>query len=185
MERITSSTLGGGRGAGLSQQPWALLEPLLPKAAAEYSVDNHEVLVAENSMQGWLSLFWYLVEVEERGDVRAPNPALTEFAARACTSAFTTPLRDTTTRARDNEEEASEGSGSLGARPSDLTTLQDAIMGVQEELGVRPTWAEYCTVHGGLKSLSEELVALEGTVLDRFDALNIGAIRLEASLALA
>ena len=158
---------------------------MLPKAAAEYSEDNHEVLAAENSMQGWLSLFRYLVEAEERGDVRAPNPALTEFAARARASAFATPLRDITKRVQDDEEEASEGSRSPGARPSDLTALQDAIMGVQGELGVRPTWVEYCTVHGGLKSLSEELVALEGTVSDRFDALNIGAIRLEASLALA
>ena len=83
---------GGDPGAGLSQQPRALLEPLLPKAAAEYSVDNHEVLAAKNSMQGWLSLFRYLIESEERGDVRAPNPALTEFAARACTLAFTTSL---------------------------------------------------------------------------------------------
>ena len=58
-------------------------------------------------------------------------------------------------------------------------------MGVQGGLGVRPTWAEYCTVHGGLKSLSNELVALKGTVSDRFDALNIGAVRLEASLASA
>ena len=58
-------------------------------------------------------------------------------------------------------------------------------MGVQGELGVRPTRAEYCTVHGGLKSLSEELVALEGTVSDRIDALNIGAVRLEVSLAVA
>ncbi len=40
-------------------------------------------------------------------------------------------------------------------------------------------------VHGGLKSLSEELVALKGTVLDRFDTLNIGAVRLKASLASA
>ena len=76
----------------MSKQPWALLESLLPKAAAEYSVDNHEVLAAKNSMQGWLSLFRYLIESEERGDVRAPNPALTEFAARACTLAFTTLL---------------------------------------------------------------------------------------------
>ncbi len=45
--------------------------------------------------------------------------------------------------------------------------------------------AEYCTVHGGLKSLSEELVALEGTVLDRFDALNIGALRQKTFLASA
>ena len=136
-------------------------------------------------MQGWLSLFRYLIEAEERGDARAPNPALTEFAARACVSAFTTPLRDHTKRAGDDDEEASESSHSRGDRPSDFTALQDAIMGVQGELGVRPTRAEYCTVHGGLKSLSEELVALEGTVSDRIDALNIGAIRLEASLAAA
>ena len=58
-------------------------------------------------------------------------------------------------------------------------------MGVQGELGVRPLQAEYCTVYGGLKSLSEELVVLEGTVSDRFDALNIGAVRLEASLVWA
>ena len=66
-----------------------------------------------------------------------------------------------------------------------LATVRGEIMGVQGELGVRPTRAEYCTVHGGLKSLSEELVALEGTVSDRIDALNIGAVRLEASLAAA
>jgi hypothetical protein len=83
---------GGGHGAGSSQQPWALLDTLLPKAAAEYSEDNHEVLAVENSMQGWLSLFRYLVKAEERGDVRAPNPALSEFAVRARASAFTTPL---------------------------------------------------------------------------------------------
>jgi hypothetical protein len=176
---------GGGHGSGSSQQPRALLEPSLPKAAAKYSEDNQEVLAAENLMQGWLSLFWYLIEAEERGDARAPNPALTEFAARACVSAFTTPLRDHTKRARDNDEEASESSHSRWDKPSDFTVLQDAIMRVQGELGVCLTRAEYCTVHGGLKSLSEELVALEGTVSDRIDALNIGAVRLEASLALA
>ena len=73
---------GGGHGAGLSQQPWALLEPLLPKAAAEYSMDNREVLAAKKSMQGWLSLFRYLIEAEEQGDVRAPNPALTPDRVR-------------------------------------------------------------------------------------------------------
>ncbi len=176
---------GWGRGAGSSQQPQALLEPSLPKAAAEYSVDNQEVLAAENSMQGWLSLFRYLIKAEERGDARAPNPALTEFAARARASAFTTPLRDHTKRTRDDNEEASESSHSRGDKPLDFTTLQDAIMGVQGELGGRPARAEYCTVHGGLKSLSEELVALEGTVSDQINALNIGAIRLEASLAAA
>ncbi len=136
-------------------------------------------------MQGWLSLFGYLVEAEEQGDVRASNPPLTKFAARAHALAFTTLLRDTTKQAWDDEEETSEGSRSLGVRPSDFTALQDAIMGRQGELGVHPTRAEYCMVHGGLKSLSEELVALEGTVLDRFYALNIGALRLEASLASA
>jgi hypothetical protein len=136
-------------------------------------------------MQGWLSLFRYLIEAEERGDTRAPNPGLTEFAARARTSAFTTPLRDHTKWAHDDGEEASKSSHSRGGKSPDFTALQDAIMGVQGELGVRQTRAEYCTVHGGLKSLSEELVALEGTVSDRIDALNIGAVRLEASLAAA
>ncbi len=136
-------------------------------------------------MQGWLSLFRYLVEAEKRGDIRALNPALTEFATRAWASAFTTPLQDTTKRAQDNEEEASKGSRSPGAKPLDLTALQDAIMGMQGKLGVRPTRAEYCTVHWGLKSLSEELVALEGTVLDRFDALNIEFVSLKTSLSLA
>ena len=133
----------------------------------------------------WLSLFRYLIKAEERGDVRAPNPALTEFAARARASVFTTPLHENTKRARDDDEVASKSSRSLGDKPSDFTALQNAIMGVQGELGVRPTRAEYCTVHGGLKSLSEELVALEGTVSDRFDALKIGAVRLEAFLAMA
>ena len=54
--------LGGVCRAWLSQQPWALLDPLLPKAAAKCFEDNHEVLAAENSMQGWLSLFRYLVK---------------------------------------------------------------------------------------------------------------------------
>jgi len=126
-----------------------------------------------------------LIEAEERGDTRAPNPALTEFAARARTSVFATPLSNHTKQARDDDEEASKSSHSCGDKPPDFTALQDAIMGVQGELGVRPMRAEYCTVHGGLKSLSEGLMALEGTVSDRIDALNIGAVRLEASLAAA
>ena len=100
-------------------------------------MDNQEVLAAKNSMQGWLSLFQYLIEAEERGDNRAPNPVLTEFAAWACTSAFTTPLHGHTKRARNDNEEASESSHSHGDKPSaDFTALQDAIMGVQGELGV-------------------------------------------------
>ena len=111
-----------------------------------------------------------------------PNPGLMEFAARAHTPAFTTLLQDSSKRARDGGEEASVSSGSLKNRPADFTALQDAIMGVQGGLGVRLMQAEYCTVHGGLKTLSEQLMALEGMVLDRIDALDIGAIRLEASL---
>ena len=99
---------------------------------------NQEVLAAKNLMQGWLSLFRYLIEAEERGNTRAPNPALTEFASRACMSAFTTLLRNHTRRARDDNEEASESSHSRGDKPPDFTALQDAIMGVQGELGVRP-----------------------------------------------
>ena len=138
---------------------------------------NQEVLVAKNSMQGWLSLFWYLIDVEECGNAWAPNPGLTEFAARARAPAFTTPLCNSSKRAHNGREEASESLGSLKNRPSDFTALHNAIMGVQRESGVRPTQAEYCTVHKGLKSLLEE------PVLDRFDALDIGAVRLEASLA--
>ncbi len=130
-ELITSLILGGGHGAGSSQEPRALLEPSIPKTAAEYSVDNLEVLAAENSMQGWLSLFWYLIEAEERGDNRAPNPALMEFAARARTSVFATPLSNHTKQARDDDEEASKSSHSRGDKPPDFTALKDAIMGVQ------------------------------------------------------
>ena len=150
-------------------------------------MDNLEVLAANNSMQGWLAHCRYpLIEVEEHSDKRAPNPALMEFAARAHTSAFTTPMRDNTKQARNNDEVASKSSPrSFGDKPSDFTALQDAIMGVQGELVVRPLGAEYCTVHWGLKSLSEELVALKGTVLDRFDTLNIGALRQKAFLASA
>ena len=148
-------------------------------------MDNHEVLVAKNFMQGWLSLVRYLIKVEECEYARAPNPGLTEFAARACASAFTTLLRNNSKQACADKDEASESLPSLRNKPSDFTALQDAIMGVQGELGVQPLRAEYCTVHGGLKSLLEELVVLKGMVSDQFDALNIGAIRLEMSLALA
>ena len=65
-------TPGGGGGGGLGQQPRALLEPSLPKAATEYSVENQELLVAKNLMQGWLSLFRYLVEAVEHGDAWKP-----------------------------------------------------------------------------------------------------------------
>ena len=78
----------GGHG-GVSGQPLrAFLEPSLPKAATKYSPDNKEVLEATNLMEGWLSLFSYLIEAQARGDERGPNPELASFASRARQSAF-------------------------------------------------------------------------------------------------
>jgi hypothetical protein len=57
----------GGHG-GVSGQPLrAFLKPLLPKAATKYSLDNKEVLEVTNLMEGWLSLFCYLIEGETGG----------------------------------------------------------------------------------------------------------------------
>ena len=92
------------------REPWALLELFLPSAATEYSVDNKEVLEAKNLMEGWLSLFGYLIEAEERKGARVPNPGLTNFATRACQLAFTTPLGNNNNSKRshnDNEDKAS------------------------------------------------------------------------------
>ncbi len=71
----------GGHGGVLGQPLRAFFEPSLPKAATEYSPNNKEVLEATNSMEWWLSLFHYLIEVEARGDARGPNPALASFAS--------------------------------------------------------------------------------------------------------
>ncbi len=86
----------GGRGLGLSQLR-ALLEPSLPSAAAEYSPDNREVLENANLMEGWLSLFRFLIDAKAQGAART-NPGLKGFATRARALAFTMPLRDNTSR---------------------------------------------------------------------------------------
>jgi hypothetical protein len=85
---------GGGRGSGLGSQTRALLEPTLPRAATEHSSDNKEVLEEENSMEGWLSVFRYLIKAEAWGNTNSPTntAGLMEFAARARNSAFATPL---------------------------------------------------------------------------------------------
>jgi hypothetical protein len=84
----------GGRGAGSSQLR-ALLEPSFPRAAAEYSLDNQEVLESVNLMEGWLSLFRFLIDAETQGAART-NPGLKGFATRSHKAAFTMPLRDNT-----------------------------------------------------------------------------------------
>jgi hypothetical protein len=83
-------------------------------------------------MEGWLSLFRYLIDTKARGDGGEPNPELAGFAYRACKSAFTTPLRDNTKRSR---EEALEFEPE--AMSPTILGLHDAIMGIQGELGAR------------------------------------------------
>ena len=121
----------GPRGGGLSQTLRAFIEPSLPKAAAERSPDNEEVLGGTNSMEGWLCLFRYLTDVEARGGGEQANPSgLVGFAARARESAFKTPLRDNSKRPRDARLGDDEGEP-----PQIILGLQDAIMGIQGELG--------------------------------------------------
>ncbi len=81
----------------------ALLESSLPRAAVEYSLDNHEVLENANSMEGWLSLLRFLIDTKAQGAARS-NPGLKGFATRARAAAFTTALRDNTRHPRDDEE---------------------------------------------------------------------------------
>ncbi len=173
----------GGRGVGSSQLR-ALLEPSLPRATAEYSSDNQEVLENANSMEGWLSLFRFLIDTKTQGATRT-NPGLKGFATRACAAAFTTPLWDNTRRPQDDEDDRSDASGvETGPMPFGL---QDAIMGVQGELGVWSASAPYCTIHGGLKILSKELVALDEVVVAQF-AVHQGmldTIRANSSTAVA
>ncbi len=101
-------------------------------------------------MEGWLSLFRYLTDVEARGGGKEVNPGLVGFVARAQLSAFKTPLPDNSKRTRDammwdDEEEL----------PPAFLGHQDAIMGIQGELGVRFPTAGYVTLHGGLKNAGE------------------------------
>jgi hypothetical protein len=147
----------GGRG-GVSGQPlWAFFKPLLPKVAAKYSPNNKEILEATNLMEGWLSLFRYLIEAEARGDKRGPNPELASFASQAWQSAFKTLLQDNGSKqfhyGTPGEEEDRD-------MPPIIMDLQDAIMGVQGELGVQSPSASYVTLHGGFKILGEDLRSL-------------------------
>jgi len=103
-------------------------------------------------MEGWLSLFRYLADVEARGGGKEVNPGLVGFVARARLSVFKTPLQDNSKRSRDamtcdDEEEL---------HPA-ILGLQDAIMGIQGELGVRYPTAGYVMLHGGLKNLEEDV----------------------------
>ena len=132
------------------------LEPSLPKAADERSSDNKEVLGGINSIEGWLSLFRYLTDVEARGGGEEVNPGLVDFVARAQLSVFKTSLRDNSKHTLDammwdDEEEL----------PPAILGLQDAIMGIQGKLGVRYPTAGYVTLHGGLKNLEEDVCTVQ------------------------
>jgi hypothetical protein len=177
----------GGHG-GVSGQPLrAFLKPSLPKAAAKYSPDKKEVLEVTNFMEGWLSLFRYLIEAEARGDKRGPNPELASFASQAWQSAFKTPLRDNAKRSRygaPGEEEDQD-------MPPIIMDLQDAIMGVQGELGVRSPSASYVTLHGGFKILGEDLRSLKDAFGEQIKVMctsnqsKIGALKFEMAQASA
>jgi hypothetical protein len=95
----------GETGVGSSQLR-ALLEPSLPRAAMEYFSDNQEVLENANLMEGWLSLFRFLIDAETQGAART-NLGLKGFTTRACAAAFTTLLRDNTRHPRDDEDDGS------------------------------------------------------------------------------
>ena len=118
----------GARGGGLGQTLRAFLDPSLPRAAAEHSPDNKEVLKATNSMEGWLSLFRYLVDAEARGDGRGSNPELAGFASRARQSAFKTPLRENGTKRSSLQETWEDETEDT---PPIALGLQNAIMGIQ------------------------------------------------------
>ncbi len=153
----------GGRGWGSSQLR-ALLESSPPRPAVEYSLDNHEVLENPNSMERWISLFRFLIDAKTQGAARS-KPGLKGFTTRAHAEAFTTPLRDNTRRPQDNKDDGLDALGvETGPTPF---CLQDAIMGVQGELGVWSASAPYPMIHGGLKILSKELVALDKGVMAR------------------
>ncbi len=123
----------GGRGVGSSQLR-ALLELSLPRAAAEYSLDNQEVLENAILMEEWLSLFRFLIDAETQGAART-NPGLKGFATRARAAAFTLPLWDNTRPPQDDKDDGCDALGvETGPTPFGL---QDAIMGVQGEPSIR------------------------------------------------
>ena len=137
-------------------------------------------------MVGWLSLFRYLIDAEARGDGGEPNPELAGFAYRARKSAFKTPLRDNSKRSR---EEALEFEPE--AMSPTILGLQDAIMGIQGELGARYPDASYVTIHGGLKNLEEDIRGVQEGVDAQLRAMlagnqvEMGALKFDTAQASA
>jgi hypothetical protein len=159
----------GGRG-GVSGQPlWAFHKPSLPKAATKYSSNNKEVLEATNLMEGWLSLFCYLIEAEARGDKSGPNPEFASSTSWAWQSAFKTPLRDNgSKRSRYDTPGEEEDQDMLPI----IMDLQDAIMGVQGELEVRSPSAPYVMLYGGFKILGDDLRSLKDAFREQIKVLH-------------
>jgi hypothetical protein len=49
--------------------------------AAEHSQEDREMLASENTVEAWMSLFRYMIDVQARGGPRVPNDGLLDFAA--------------------------------------------------------------------------------------------------------
>ena len=152
----------GGKGAG-SNQPKALLEPSLPRVAAEHSQEDREMLASENTVEAWMSLFRYMIDVQARGGPRVPNDGLLDFAAKVRRSGFTTPLLSSKRARREGADDASEGSSGTGC-PDSPAEFKHAVLGMIGALGVRSPSAQYGTVHGGLKDFGATVGRLESEV---------------------
>ena len=82
-------------------------------------------------------------------------------------------------------EEAEEGP------PQVILNLQDAIMGLQGELGVRYPNASYVTLHGGLKNLEEDVRAVQEGVDAKLEYMasttqaEMGALKFDTAQASA
>jgi hypothetical protein len=139
-------------------------------------------------MEGWLSLFRYLVDAESRGGGGGSNLELAGFASRARQSAFKTPLRENVSKRSSLEEAWDDETEDM---PPIVMGLQDAIMGIQGELGARYPNASYVTIHGGLKNLEEDIRGLQEEVdvrLGRFQSghqAEMGALKFETAQASA
>jgi hypothetical protein len=139
-------------------------------------------------MEGWLSLFCYLIEAEARGNERGPNPVLASFASRAQQSALKPPLRGNGSKqlrySAPGEEEDQD-------MPPIIMDLQDGIMGVQGELGVRSPSTSYVTLHGSFKILGEDLRSLRDAFVEQIEVMRtsnqskIGALKFETAQASA
>ncbi len=182
----------GGKGTG-SSQPKALLEPSLPRAAAERSQDDREMLASENTVEGWMSLFCYMVDVQARGGPKLPNDALLDFATKVRLSGFTMPLLSTKRARRGGTEDESVASSNTGC-PNSPGEFKHAVLGMIGALGVRSPSAQYGTVHGGLKLFSDTVGRLESEVEAALEEQSCGreqvrneitAVRYEAARASA